>query len=574
MASSSRAEVCGEEEEAELSFLAGDSFAEETLEQVGVCSVEERVQPARRSKEEALRALALVGSGGHRGTCSGFLPGGGKARRKSKASGSVQGAVPAGRSSLDSSGGGASAAVASAECVSRNMPVSREVAGDIASGSGVSMGGRVGSMAAGVSEPSCSGVSGARELFSGLLAGGPGDSCGSPGALGLGRGMSAPGFMSGAGGVPAGPFPGLFSGSWSPSWGAGSWGASSSGGGLMPSVSQWGGGVPGNMGLGLMPGCSYGSGWGVPVGMPGFCFPGPASVSWSPQVACILPGGQMVQTDGLGAVGSPGVAERPGGSGAERGSALTAGAVAGGGAAVSGPSSSLMPEVAVRGGSVQASDVSSLVGTAGQGVSGVSAGVSGASTTAPSSCSYSLWIVGHSFIHWASERACIRPGGRHLGLGHLGLRVSWWGQRGMHWSQLLVLLTDLRSRTSHPDILLIHLGGNDVDALTGKDLVNRIKDDLRVVWDWFPGVLLVWSDIVPRPSRIVSRRWTRGLAKLNRQVGKWVVGHGGWQIQHDWVDVNCLGLYHTDRVHLSDVGLDLLLDDFASSCEKFLSDRS
>nr|XP_033809996.1 uncharacterized protein LOC117364660 isoform X1 [Geotrypetes seraphini] len=345
----------------------------------------------------------------------------------------------------------------------------------------------------------------------------------------------------------------------------------------------------------MVPGAGYGAGWGVPVGMPGFCFPGPASVSWSPQVACILPGGHMVQTDGLGAVGSPGVAERPGCSGAERGSALSAAAVAGGGTAGSLHSSSQMPEVAVRGGSVQASDVSSVVGIAGQGVSGVSAGVPGASSTvssagarsssrrfadasafvepAPSPCSYSLWIVGHSFVHWASERAGIRPGGRHLGLGHLGLRVSWWGQRGMRWSQLLLLLTDLRSRTSPPDILLIHLGGNDVDAWTGKDLVNRIKDDLRVVGDWFPGVLLVWSDIVPRPRRLASRRWTRGLAKLNRQVGKWVVGHGGWQILHDWVDVTCLGLYHTDGVHLSDVGWDLLLDDFASSCEKFLSAR-
>nr|XP_033796710.1 elastin-like [Geotrypetes seraphini] len=379
--------------------------------------------------------------------------------------------------------------------------------------------------------------------------------------------------MSGAGVGPAGPFPGLFAGSWAPSWGAASWGSSPSGGGFMPSVSHWGGGVPGNMAMGMMPGGSFGSGWGAPVGMPGFCFPGPASVSWSPQVTCLLPGGQPVQTDGLGAVGSPGVSERPGYSAAERGSAPNAGAVAGGGTAESVHSSSLMPEVAVRGGSAQASDVSSVVGTADQGVSGVSAGVPGASTTAPSSRSYSMWIVGHSFIHWASERAGIRPGGRHLGLGHMGLRVSWWGQRGMRWSQLLVLLTDLRSRTSHPDILLIHLGGNDVDAWTGKDLVNRIKDDLRVVWDWFPGVLIVWSDIVPRPSRIASRRWTRGLAKLNRQVGKWVVGHGGWQILHDWVDVNCFGLFHTDGVHLSDVGWDLLLDDFASSCERFLSAR-
>nr|XP_033777770.1 uncharacterized protein LOC117349008 isoform X1 [Geotrypetes seraphini] len=186
---------------------------------------------------------------------------------------------------------------------------------------------------------------------------------------------------------------------------------------------------------------------------------------------------------------------------------------------------------------------------------------------------YSLWIVGHSYVHWAAERALIRPGGRHLGLGSQGLRVSWWGQRGMRWSQLLLLMERLRSRPRHPDILLIHLGGNDVDSCSGKDLINTVKDDLRVVLDWFPSVLLVWSDIVPRPRCLASRRWTRGLAKLNRQVGKWVMGQGGLQLLHDWVDVSCAGLFHSDGVHLSAVGWDLLLDDFASGCERVLATR-
>nr|XP_033797228.1 uncharacterized protein LOC117359128 [Geotrypetes seraphini] len=186
---------------------------------------------------------------------------------------------------------------------------------------------------------------------------------------------------------------------------------------------------------------------------------------------------------------------------------------------------------------------------------------------------YSLWIVGHSYVHWAAERALIRPGGRHLGLGSQGLRVSWWGQRGMRWSQLLLLMERLRSRPRHPDILLIHLGGNDVDSCSGKDLINIVKDDLRVVLDWFPSVLLVWSDIVPRPHCLASRRWTRGLAKLNRQVGKWVMGQGGLQLLHDWVDVSCAGLFHSDGVHLSAVGWDLLLDDFASGCERVLATR-
>nr|XP_033818503.1 uncharacterized protein LOC117368868 [Geotrypetes seraphini] len=237
----------------------------------------------------------------------------------------------------------------------------------------------------------------------------------------------------------------------------------------------------------------------------------------SQQVPSFCPG---VRAAGVPDVGSAAMSERPGCSGSERSSAFGGVVVAGGGATGSSQLSSALPGVAVSG--VSASGPASLAGTAASGVSGGGSGDPSSSAQASSDRSYSLWIVGHSFVHWAAERAGIRPGGRHLGLGHRGLRVSWWGQRGMRWSQLLLLLEGLRSRSRHPDMLLVHLGGNDVDVCTGKDLVNLIKDDLRVVLDWFPGVLLVWSDIVPRPRCLASRRWTRGLAKLNRQMS-WVV---------------------------------------------------
>nr|XP_033791558.1 uncharacterized protein LOC117356450 isoform X1 [Geotrypetes seraphini] len=181
-----------------------------------------------------------------------------------------------------------------------------------------------------------------------------------------------------------------------------------------------------------------------------------------------------------------------------------------------------------------------------------------------------VWIIGHSFVHWAGERSRLRPGGRHLGLGHLGVRVSWWGQRGMRWYQLLPFLAHLRDSPRRPDVLIIHLGGNDVDSLSARQLVNVIKDDLRVLFAWFPGTRVLWSDVIPRPRCLSSRRWTRGLAKFNRQVGKWVESQGGTQLLHGWVDVGCGGLYHADRVHLSDIGCDLLLDDFAVGCERVL----
>nr|XP_033801092.1 uncharacterized protein LOC117360801 [Geotrypetes seraphini] len=200
---------------------------------------------------------------------------------------------------------------------------------------------------------------------------------------------------------------------------------------------------------------------------------------------------------------------------------------------------------------------------------GISVPVEGPSVSGAGRSS-SVWIIGHSFVHWAGERALLRPGGRHLGLGHLGVRVSWGGQRGMRWHQLLPFLSHFRSCPRRPEVIIIHLGGNDVDSMSARQLVNVIKDDLRVIFAWFPGTRILWSDVIPRPRCLASRRWTRGLAKFNRQVGKWVESQGGKQLLHGWVEVGCGGLFHTDRVHLSDIGWDLLLDDFAVGCESVL----
>nr|XP_033788404.1 elastin-like isoform X1 [Geotrypetes seraphini] len=561
MEPSGRQSDSAEGDVAEISLLAGDSFSEDATQQVGRGIGEERIRPVRRSKTAALSAMAIAGLGGTRGSVGLAGVPGNKVGLQAVASSGPGGAVSAGRSSSVSCVGGASVTAFLPGATSA-APVALEMSGrvaeDAAAASSAHIGseGGLGSLRDGVAAPMHRGM--------GVL-----DSCGSPHVFGVGRGMDC--FSQGS--VPVGgastSWAGVFPGSWGPGWGSPSWGPGSSVSGVGPSVSQWGGSSVGPMAMGILPSCSYGTGWGVPLGMGGSILPGPASLfSWSPQMPAFLPGGRESGVSDVGAARAP---ERPGGSGSERSSAFGGEVAAGGGATGSSHLSSSLPGVAVRG--VSASGPVSSSGNAVRGIS--SGGVVDQGSSSQGSCgrSYSLWIVGHSFIHWASERAAIRPGGRHLGLSQQGLRVSWWGQRGMRWSHLLLLLERLRSRPRHPDLLLLHLGGNDVDACSGKDLVNIIKDDLRIVLDWFPGVLLIWSDIVPRPRCLASRRWTRGLSKLNRQVGKWVVSQGGLQILHEWVDVSCAGLFHKDGVHLSAVGWDLLLDDFASVCERVLALR-
>lgn len=92
----------------------------------------------------------------------------------------------------------------------------------------------------------------------------------------------------------------------------------------------------------------------------------------------------------------------------------------------------------------------------------------------------------------------MRPDGRQLGLSRTEAQVRWLGVRGLQWSRLLAHVHFYVSLDSAPDILLIHAGGNDLGSRTTRELLRDIKLDCLRLWAAYPGILLVWSDIVAR----------------------------------------------------------------------------
>ena len=71
------------------------------------------------------------------------------------------------------------------------------------------------------------------------------------------------------------------------------------------------------------------------------------------------------------------------------------------------------------------------------------------------------WTTGSSMIHWAG----IRAGKRATVFPEL-VRPStkWHGQRGMRWDQLMPKIERPLQKEPTPSKMVIHLGGNDVDA--------------------------------------------------------------------------------------------------------------
>ncbi|XP_053561250.1 uncharacterized protein LOC128652340 [Bombina bombina] len=184
-----------------------------------------------------------------------------------------------------------------------------------------------------------------------------------------------------------------------------------------------------------------------------------------------------------------------------------------------------------------------------------------------------VWIVGHSFIHWAAIRALTRVGGQNLGFPASKASIRWLGFKGLCWPQLPNVLTDAHRRWGKPHIILIHLGGNDMGAIPSLELTKIIQSDLGWLRAWMPGVIIGWSNVIAR------RQWrymgSSGAAyrvrkKLNRDVGAAVTGNQGFVVRHDAITADKRELYRPDGVHLSDVGLDLFLGDLSKTLAPFL----
>lgn len=184
-----------------------------------------------------------------------------------------------------------------------------------------------------------------------------------------------------------------------------------------------------------------------------------------------------------------------------------------------------------------------------------------------------LWIFGDSYVHWGAKRANVRPAGQQIGFSRDDVLIRWIGVRGLQWPRLLPNFQFFAGLDRSPDIVLLHVGGNDLGTRTTRELLRDIKLDCLRILSSYPGIILVWSDIVARLSwrRVRSVPGiNKARAKLNRSVGKFVARNGGVVIRHTALEVADPDLMWHDGVHLNCYGIDIWTSDLQEGIEKAL----
>lgn len=185
-----------------------------------------------------------------------------------------------------------------------------------------------------------------------------------------------------------------------------------------------------------------------------------------------------------------------------------------------------------------------------------------------------VWILGHSFIHWAARRAEARVGGRCLGFSSDVARIRWLGIRGLRWRQVFPEFFKLSQRAPDGVVLVVHAGGNDLGLLRSVDLLNFIKQDLARGFALFRNLTLVWSEIIRRPvweSFAAPKALERSRRKVNRGVSQFVGSLGGLVVRHRELEGDNRDVVRSDGVHLTDIGMDIFLVGIVEGIERALA---
>ncbi len=162
--------------------------------------------------------------------------------------------------------------------------------------------------------------------------------------------------------------------------------------------------------------------------------------------------------------------------------------------------------------------------------------------------------------------------GPQLDLKRYGASVWWQGKGGLGIRQLVGFIKLLLSVEESPDIIVVHCGGNDIGSIPALQLRILIIDTLDLIKQLIPGVLLVWSQILPRlewRGEVCHKALNKVRERVNNKVATDVIAKGGRYIRYPELDQN-ISLF-VDKVHLSDMGNNFFLHSLQAGLQQFLS---
>ncbi|KAH3782001.1 hypothetical protein DPMN_159912 [Dreissena polymorpha] len=155
----------------------------------------------------------------------------------------------------------------------------------------------------------------------------------------------------------------------------------------------------------------------------------------------------------------------------------------------------------------------------------------------------------------------------------LPLSLAWWGIGGLTSSSLRWSIEANVLQSTPPNILVLHLGGNDLCIDSCSKVRNNINREIKNLRTVFADTAIIWVDIIGRinwrsslPRKIITSK-RRRVNGFGRVCVQWTSRSTSITVD---IDANTPVFFLPDGVHLSPVELEFYLDTLRDAIMQFL----
>lgn len=178
-------------------------------------------------------------------------------------------------------------------------------------------------------------------------------------------------------------------------------------------------------------------------------------------------------------------------------------------------------------------------------------------------------------MKWAFVHARCSYDGPHLDLQRQAATVWWQGKGGLRWCHVCRTIRTLLTFEDAPDLLVLHVGGNDLGLVKLGDLRHSISHILGQLRLLLPSTRFIYSQILPR---LVWRNETKHFAieqarkRINSFVASYILRTGGGYIRYPDI-CEQTSFFRVDGTHLSVLGNELFLYRLQQGLQAFLCSK-
>uniref|UniRef100_A0A3B3C365 Protein kinase domain-containing protein n=1 Tax=Oryzias melastigma TaxID=30732 RepID=A0A3B3C365_ORYME len=181
-----------------------------------------------------------------------------------------------------------------------------------------------------------------------------------------------------------------------------------------------------------------------------------------------------------------------------------------------------------------------------------------------------VWIIGSGYYINGAHHTADQLFGENLGLN---AKVTWIGRVNMRWVDVLTCFnTEVSQQRSSPDILVLHVGSNDLGNSNVSDLCCEMLKDLKHLNDSFPKMKIAYSLITPRltwgkfdPMKINEDRST-----VNKNVQLKARSFSGVVIEHPKLTPFESDLFKLDGIQFTSKGFEKFVSSIRDTIKQTL----